>query len=597
MDPHTSALADELGIPALLHKDLYVEALERLVPLLYEEGGAPQRRSAAQALREEIFAGLGEAMRERTHPPRTRMKFGTSGWRGLLLADFTVCNVQRVTQGLLDVLLGLAGEALPCAALGIADRGELRRRGCVVAHDTRFMGPELSAAVQRVLLFHGIPVVDLGMATTPEVSAALAETGAAFSINLTPSHNPFCYHGYKFNPADGGPATAELTAPIARRANEIIDGNLPVHSWSEAELAESRERGLGYRRADPVALYRAGLRRRLPYLDLAALIEQINARKLDLYIDNGFGATTGKYQELLRGVEPGRLHVYNPAPDYLFGGKSREPSADNFAMLQQAMAARPPAGGNLQVGIMNDGDGDRFLGGGRQAVLSMNRFGPLVVRYLSQRHGLRGDVTRSIMTSHMADAAQRRYLPEGRLHETRVGFQHLKAHVPTSVNSFEESDGMSPLGWSRDKDGILAGLLLCAMVLDSGQAPEELDRLLTEELGTFVFERKKYVLQREAEALARALAERFGALAPGQEVQVPGLGALRVRRVDAYDGIKVLFENGAWVGVRPSGTEPAVRVYAETYAPPGAAAEERLAAVAAKDALHAWAYGQMPRSA
>src|SRR5262249_165461 len=128
----------------------------------------------------------------------------------------------------------------------------------------------------------------------------------------------------------------------------------------------------------------------------------------------------------------------------------------------------------LCVGFMNDGDGDRFVGGGRDAVLVMNKYGPLVVRYLAREHGLRGDVTRSVMTSHMADAALYRYLPGGAMHETAVGFQYLKDFIPSSVNSWEESDGMSPQGWSRDKDGLVAALLLVDMVLHYDKSPEEI---------------------------------------------------------------------------------------------------------------------------
>jgi phosphomannomutase len=251
----------------------------------------------------------------------------------------------------------------------------------------------------------------------------------------------------------------------------------------------------------------------------------------------------------------------------------------------------------LVVGVMNDGDGDRFIGGGRQGVLGMNRFGPLVVRYLTQQHGVRGDVTRSLMTSHMADAAQQRYQPAGQLHETRVGFQFLKPYIATSVNSFEESDGMSPIGWSRDKDGILAALLLAAMVLETVQTVEELDAQLTAELGTFVFERRKIVGSKSGEALAAAISSHFGRLAPGQPVQVPGLAReLCVDRLDTRDGIKVLFGHGWWFGVRASGTEPAARIYVETWAPPGASAKLRALAEAGKDHLHAWVQAEFDKA-
>lgn len=583
--PERSVLSDE--VHGLLAQERYLQALERLLPRLY-----PQADPEAAALREEAFAALGRGLCTARHPPRTRMKFGTSGWRGLLFEDFTVANVQRVTQAVVDVVLG--GSAALLTALGVQDLAELRRRGAILAHDTRFFGPELAAAVAQVLLAHDIPVLYLGVATTPEVSAALYETRAAFSINLTPSHNPYSYQGYKLNPADGGPATRDLTGPIEVRANQIFDAvresrggpavaDLPVRALSAEALAVAQREGRLWRRADPVALYQQSLCARLPFLDPRRLAQRINAAGLDLFIDNGFGATIGKYQALLAEVEPRRLWVMNAAPDFLFGGQSREPSAQSFAELQRPMAGSPA---RLCLGVINDGDGDRFIGGGRHAILAMNRFGPMVVRYLTQRLGLRGDVTRSLMTSHMADAARARYASDGALHETKVGFQHLKAFIPTSLNSFEESDGMSPLGWSMDKDGLVAALLLCAMVLDEGRTPEELDAQLTAELGHFDFAREKRSGGLSGEALARAINARFAPVQPGQELAVAGLlQPLTVARVERSDGVKIVFANGWWFGVRASGTEPAARIYVETCAPPGADPGTVAALAAARQAL------------
>src|SRR4029079_11981794 len=127
----------------------------------------------------------------------------------------------------------------------------------------------------------------------------------------------------------------------------------------------------------------------------------------------------------------------------------------------------------------------------REAVLVMNKYGPLVVRFLSQERGVRGDVTRSVMTSHMAEAAPGKYLPGAQLHETSVGFQYMKELIPLSVNSWEESDGMSPKGWSRDKDGLLAALLLVDMVLDYDETPEAILDAAEAELGHCLFERRK----------------------------------------------------------------------------------------------------------
>ena len=571
-------LAREFGLLGLLEDRAYTAALERLVPALYPDGAAPDPR--AVALRDAIFAELREAMRTATHPPRNRMKFGTSGWRGLLYDDFTVRTVAGVTQGLIDTLL----DPRTHAALGVGSAEELRARGCVLAHDTRIMGPEFVEIAGRVLLAHGVRLIDLGMATTPEVSTAVREIGAAFSINFTPSHNPFAYHGYKFNPSDGGPATAELTAPVAARANEILDGNLGYRVVGDAEWAAARRDPSRYRREDPIALYRQSLARRLPWLDLPGLIARIDAADIEIFADNGFGATRGKYERLLEGVAPAKLHVVNNGEDWLFGGKGREPSVENFRQLQAAMRR---SRARLVVGFMNDGDGDRFVGGGREAVLVMNRFGPLVTRFLVREKGLTGDVTRSVMTSHMADAARARYLPGGVLHETAVGFQFLKAFVPVSVNSWEESDGMSPKGWILDKDGLVAALILTAMVLHHDRPAEAILGEAEAELGSFYFERQKVSGRRQGPELAVALAERFGGLGPGDRLAIDGR-SFPVARVLTLDGTKVVFDNGWWFGVRASGTEPLVRPYVETFAPAGAPEADRAGAMAWQGKIMAW---------
>jgi phosphomannomutase len=490
------------------------------------------------------------------------MKFGTSGWRGLLASDFTIANVAIVTQGLVDTVLDPASHA----ALGVTSTQDLLRRGCVLAHDTRMMGPEFVETAARVLLAHDIPVIVIGMATTPEVSAAIAETSAAFSINFTPSHNPFAYHGYKFNPSDGGPATKELTEPVTVRANRLLHGSRQARTLDDAEFARAKGDKARYREADPIELYRRALARRLPFFDLADTVERINQSGLEIFIDNGFGATRGKYERLLEGVLPGRIHVLNGGEDFLFGGKSREPSAENFRALQEAMKT---SSARLAVGVMNDGDGDRFVGGGREGVLVMNKYGPIVVRYLAEEHRVRGDVTRSVMTSHMAEAALARYLPGCHLHETAVGFQHMKPFIADSVNSWEESDGMSPKGWSRDKDGLLAALLLVDIVLRYDDTPEAILARTEAELGTYIFERRKVSGAKQGDALTAALAARFGGLAVGDTLTLGGR-ARRIARVITLDGIKVVFDDGAWFGVRASGTEPVSRPYVEVSAPPGA---------------------------
>jgi phosphomannomutase len=548
-------LAQSFGIKGKLDEHQYISAFEMIIPALY--GDSPSKQQEATQLREALWVNLKSAMSSAQHLPKTKMKFGTSGWRGLLFDDFTMLNVGCVTQGLIEALLDPA----QWSSVGVSSAEELKQRGCVLAHDTRVMGPEFVATASRVLLAYGVKLYNIGMATTPEVSTAIAETNAAFSINFTPSHNPFSYHGYKFNPSDGGPATKELTTPVANRANQILEKKQGFTQVSEEDFAAAKVDPTRYEAKDPIALYKQSLQKRLPWLDLNRLIQKINDNDIEIFVDNGFGATTGKYEGVLAGIKPGKLHVYNNSQDYLFGGKNREPSVENFRGLQEQMKTTKA---KLVVGVMNDGDGDRFVGGGREGVLVMNKFGPLVVRYLSQTLGVTGDVTRSVMTSHMANAAQEKYLPDGKLIETSVGFQFLKGAIPTSVNSWEESDGMSPKGWSRDKDGILAALLLISMVLDYQKTAEELLADTEAELGSFFFERQKVSGKLIGDALSQALVARFGAIQTGDKFTIEGR-VFSVAKVVTLDGTKVVLENGWWFGVRASGTEPVVRPYVETF--------------------------------
>src|SRR5262249_12025819 len=154
-----------------------------------------------------------------------------------------------------------------------------------------------------------------------------------------------------------------------------------------------------------------------------------------------------------------------------------------------------------------------------------------------------------------------------------VGFQHMKPYIASSVNSWEESDGMSPQGWSRDKDSLLAALLLIDIVLHRGKTAEALSAELEAELGVFHFERRKVVGKKSGDALSRAIGSRFGSIRGGDELDTGGR-TRKVGGVVTLDGTKVIFDDGAWFGVRASGTEPVSRPYVEVPVPAGASAGE-----------------------
>jgi phosphomannomutase len=186
----------------------------------------------------------------------------------------------------------------------------------------------------------------------------------------------------------------------------------------------------------------------------------------------------------------------------------------------------------------------------------------------------------------MADAARARYCPDGKLHETAVGFQFLKGFIPTSINAWEESDGMSPMNWSRDKDGLMAALLLVAMVLDADQPAEALLAQTEEELGPFFFERQKVAGKLQGEALSAALKARFD-VSEGTKLHIAGRD-FAVAKVVRLDGTKIILDNGWWFGVRASGTEPVVRPYVETFAPAGSSADARQDALGWQQSIMSW---------
>lgn len=574
----------------------FLSALKRLPIFLYDNNSDVYssltflQKDFARYLNSFILDNLRYGIKSKRDLPSIPVKFGTSGWRGLLYDDFTMHTVACVTLAVIDTVFD---ENMHCE-LGVSSIEDIKKRGCVLAHDTRLCGEDFLNLSAILLLKNGIHVIRLDMATTPEVSQAIYYKSAAFSINFTPSHNPFTYHGYKFNPSDGGPASSVLTSRIANKANEILNffnenKTSPLDSLAFApneQLSlynvsstfcddESRDEVL-----DPIETYKKRLST-IQWFSLESLVDKIKTYDVHIYIDNGFGATIGKYQKIFDGVPSHLLHFFNSSPDYLFGGKNCEPSIANFNNLQQVMNENPS---KYVLGFMNDGDGDRFIGGGKSSVLVMNMFGPLVIRYLSKEHGITGSVARSVMTSHIADSACKKYLPNGSLIETPVGFQHFRPHIKDCVACWEESDGMTINGWSYDKDGILAALIFTDMILHYQTTPEALFEELQNELGYYNFERQKVEGNVYGANLVKAIKNAFCSWTIGARVYIGGR-SFKIEKIVTLDGFKFIFENGWWVGIRASGTEPITRIYVETFAGPDSSLKEREDSIIWKDRI------------
>ena len=452
----------------------------------------------------------------------TEIKFGTSGWRGILAEDFTLANVRVVTQAIADHLkeIGEAG------------------KGVVVGHDSRFFGERFARETARVLAGAGVPVFICKRDTpTPVIAFEVLRRKAGGAINFTASHNPHEYNGIKFSPSWGGPALPETTADIERRANamlgEVCYRDMPLDQAVRCGLVEE---------IDPLPAYVEALRGKV---DLAA----IGRSGLTLVVDPMFGAGRGYLDMLL--VESGLMvQTINAHRDPYFGGLPPDPSKTHLNDL----ILRVKSDSAVALGLATDGDADRYgIIDGDGGFIEPNYILALLYDYLLRRKGEQGDAARSVATSHFVDAVAAHH--GFKVRETPVGFKYIGEFIRDDqiVIGGEESAGLTVRGHVPDKDGILACLLVAEMVAVEGKSLKELLADLYRRVGEFHTGRQNLHLTPQLEAGYAAKVKNLPASLAGR----------KVLEVITIDGTKLLLEGGGWVLFRKSGTEPVVRVYAE----------------------------------
>jgi phosphoglucomutase len=452
------------------------------------------------------------------------IKFGTSGWRGIIAEDFTFPNARLVCQAIADYL----------------KQQGLASKGVVVGYDTRFQSETFAATAAEVMAGNGIVSYFTNRdCPTPVVSFAIRAGRRAGGINITASHNPAAYNGIKFSPATGGPAPEEVTKPI-----EALIGGLAAGDVKLLPLPQARERGLVVE-IDP---------RRDYFQHLKTLVDPEVLRKAGLKVvaDVLYGTGRDYLDAFLSsaGVEVEVLHGWR---DPYFGGQRPEPSAEFLSEL----AARIPAAG-AHLGLAVDADADRFgVMDASGAYYEANEILGLLLDYLIRTRGWEGGVARSVATTHLIDRVAKLY---GRpVFETKVGFKYLGQYIISDqvVMVGEESEGFSMKGHLPEKDGILAGLVVAEMVARTGQGIPELLADLFARVGRVYNRRLNFALTPEAkERLMVSLKQ-----APAS------FAGLKVTRHVTLDGHKYILADGSWVCFRPSGTEPVVRFYFEASSP------------------------------
>lgn len=452
-----------------------------------------------------------------------RIKFGTSGWRGIFCEGFTMENVRVVSQAIADHLRA----------------ADLCDRGVVIGYDARFMGRDFARETARIMAGAGIRSYFCMRDTpTPVIAHELLKRKAGGAINFTASHNPYDYNGIKFSPAWGGPALPETTEDIEARANALQGEICYKGMW----LDEASERGL-FVETDPAADYFTALRK---LVDLKAIADS----GMRIAVNPLYGSGRGYLDRLLidAGVD---VVTMNDQLDPYFGGEPPEPAEAHIGDFIERIKSDP----TIKLGLATDGDADRFgIVDYDGSYIEPNYILALLFDYLIRRRGEKGDAARSVATSQLIDAVAAYH--GVKVLETPVGFKYIGEYIAAQriLIGGEESAGLTIRGHVPEKDGILACLLVAEMVAVEGRSLSDLLKDLYRRVGP-VYTRR--INLRLAGDLAQKVAARL-AHPPSQ------IGRRRIKEIIRIDGSKYLFEDGSWMLFRLSGTEPVVRLYAES---------------------------------
>jgi len=454
------------------------------------------------------------------------IKFGTSGWRGLIARDFTFDNVRLAAQGIADWL----------NAERATHNAELSRMKPVVilGHDTRFLGREFALATAEVFAANGLaPLLCNRDAPTPVIAHTIRHRKALGGVNLTASHNPAEYQGLKFSTSNGAPATPEVTKQIEANITRLVSQN-----WSFKAAVVGT---FACKTFDPRPAYFKQLRK---LVDFAAL----KAARLKIAVELMYGTGRGYLDRLLEeaGAKVTRFHAeINP----LFGGHHPEPNAEGMAEVSKFVR-----GGKAQLGLGLDGDADRFgIVDKSGAWLTPNQVLALALYHLKKNRGWTGAVVRTVPTSHQVDAVAE--LLGVKVYETPVGFKYIGALMESEpiIVGGEESGGLSVKGHVPEKDGILACLLMAELVATERKSLGQILKGLEKQTGEFHTDRLNLKIPAEKkEALLNRLA-----------AGLDSIGSFQVEKLITTDGYKFLLPNHEWVAFRASGTEPLIRCYLE----------------------------------
>jgi phosphomannomutase len=452
------------------------------------------------------------------------VKFGTDGWRGVIADDFTFDNVARATSAYAKYL---------------KDKGLAGRSGVVVGYDTRFASPEFAAVAAGVLTSAGFKVtLSDRPVPSPCVSYAVNKGNYLGGVMITASHNPAQFNGFKIKGEYGGSAHPVMIADIEAR---LPSDDSP--SPDRLSLEESRRAGL-LNEAD----IRSG------YLDaVKELVDLRGMKDLSVVVDPMFGSGIGCLRSILAGAGVNVNEIrgeINPS----FPGIQPEPNNKNLDLLYRTVRKS-----GADLGLANDGDADRI--GACDAAgndIDSHRIFALMLKHLVEKKGYTGTVVKTFSTTAMIDRLCERYkLP---LKVTPVGFKHI-TDIMLAENVLiggEESGGIGIANFLPERDGTLCGLVLAELTADAGKPIAQIIEDMMSDIGSHHYDRNDLHLQ---PGVKEKTIERIKS---GELKEVDGKPIIKT---ETLDGFKFWFDDNSWLMVRPSGTEPVLRVYCEAQTP------------------------------
>jgi phosphomannomutase len=446
----------------------------------------------------------------------TKIKFGTDGWRAIIAKEYTTDNVARVSIAVADWL-----------------NENNENPSVVIGHDCRFAGEIFAETATKVLASKGILVkLAKGFVSTPMVSLGVVSKKASLGVVITASHNPPSYNGYKLKGDFGGPL---LPVDITAVENKIPDANsVDYNAISMQDLVAEGK---------------------VIYVDLEEMyckhakanfdLEAIRNSDMNFAYDAMFGAGMNVVKRLL--PETTLLHC-DDNPGFL--GTAPEPIHRNLQEFSDLMKNNA-----LDCGLATDGDADRIgLYDSKGNFVDSHHIILLLIHYMVKYKGMKGKVVTAFSCSVKVEQMCKHY---GLEQETvQIGFKHIAGKMITEdvMLGGEESGGIAITGHIPERDGIWMGLILFEFMAKSGKSLEDLIEEVYEIVGEFAFERIDLHIDNDT---------KLRIIEDCKSGKFTQFGKYKVDRIETTDGFKFFFDEDTWLMIRPSGTEPVLRTYAE----------------------------------